>query len=66
MSGMPGASCDDPREVHMHWCGFCGAECLFAAAECETLRIVPPCDRCGEALWRDEIDSLTLPGAAHD
>ncbi len=62
MSGMPGAGCDDPRRIHCHWCAFCGAEVAFTPEECRFLRIVPPCPRCGEQDWRDDIDALTLPG----
>jgi len=28
---------------------------------CRSLIFVPPCKRCGEKDWRDEIESLTLP-----
>ncbi len=61
MAGQPGGGCDDPRGIHPHWCGFCGAQLAFSAAECRQLRIVPPCPRCGETQWRDEIDDLTAP-----
>ena len=60
MSGQPGGGCDDPRESHPHWCGFCGAQLLWDKVMCRALRIIPPCPRCGEKDWRDEIDSLTL------
>ena len=61
MSGQPGAGCDDPRELHTHWCGFCGAKLMFSFDECRLLRFTPPCPRCGETQWRDEIDELTAP-----
>ena len=61
MAGQPGGSCDDPRDVHEHWCGFCGASQAFAAVECRQLVIVPPCPRCGERDWRSEADGLTAP-----
>ncbi len=61
MAGMPGAGCDDPRDVHPHWCGFCGAKLLFSKVECGALIIVPPCLRCGEKQWRSEVDELTAP-----
>lgn len=60
-SGQPGDGCTDPRETHLHWCGFCGAQRDFAKIECKQLRIIPPCLRCGERDWRNEIDSLTAP-----
>lgn len=61
MSGQPGGGCDDPRSIHLHWCGFCGAEQLFAQADCQQLRFVPPCPRCREHGWRSEVDELTAP-----
>lgn len=61
MSGQPGDGCTDPRDVHPHWCGFCGASLLFHQIQCERLVIVPPCGRCGERQWRSEIDELTAP-----
>lgn len=61
MSGQPGDGCTDPRPTHPHWCAFCGAKLLFAQVECQQLRIVPPCPRCGEQQWRDEVDELTAP-----
>jgi hypothetical protein len=61
MSGQPGAGCDDPRDVHTHWCGFCGAQQEFTAIQCQSLRIIPPCPRCGNTDWRDEIDGITAP-----
>lgn len=61
MSRPPGGGCDDPREIHEHWCGFCGAVRAFSSDECRQLRIVPPCMRCGEKDWRDDIDELTAP-----
>lgn len=61
MSGMPGAGCDDPREIHPHWCGFCGAEVTFSALKCQSLYFVPPCPRCGKRDWRNEVDELTAP-----
>lgn len=61
MSGQPGDGCDDPRSIHPHWCGFCGAKQMFAAVQCRQLVIVPPCPRCGEKQWRSEIDELTAP-----
>lgn len=60
VSGQPGGGCDDPRKIHPHWCGFCGAELLFSATQCQRLVMVPPCDRCGKKEWRSEIDGLTL------
>jgi hypothetical protein len=56
MSGRPGDDCGDPREVHPHWCGFCGAQLMFSRVECRQLVIVPPCPRCSCTEWRDEID----------
>lgn len=61
MSGQPGDGCDDPREAHLHWCVGCGAEMLFTRAHCQLLTVVPPCPRCGEKGWRDEVDELTAP-----
>jgi hypothetical protein len=61
MSSRPGAGCNDPRDPHAHWCGFCGAEQWFGTAECRNLLLVPPCLRCGERDWRDDIDELTAP-----
>jgi hypothetical protein len=61
MSGMPGDGCDDPRTTHPHWCGFCGAERLWSAIECQHLRFTPPCPRCGEKDWRSEVDEMTGP-----
>lgn len=61
MTGQPGDGCDDPRPFHIHWCGFCGAELIFSSLECGLLVFVPPCLRCRERQWRDEIDLLTAP-----
>lgn len=61
MSGQPGSGCDDPRDTHSHWCGFCGAKQLFALIQCQSLRIVPRCPRCGEANWRGDVDEITAP-----
>lgn len=61
MSGMPGAGCDDPREIHNHWCGFCGAQLAFSANECRALLVVPPCPRCSEQQWKTDVDELTAP-----
>lgn len=61
MSGQPGAGCDDPRAIHFHWCGFCGAEVAFTSAQCRQLLIVPPCPRCRETDWRSDVDELTAP-----
>lgn len=61
MTGIPGAGCRDPREIHRHWCGTCGAERAFARAECAQLAAVPRCPRCRGTDWRDEIDDLTAP-----
>lgn len=61
MSGVPGAGCDDPRNIHEHWCGFCGAKLAFSRDECRQLRFTPPCGRCGETDWRNDIDELTAP-----
>lgn len=61
MAGRPGDGCDDPREFHPHWCGFCGAKQMFDALDCSQLAIVPPCPRCSGTDWRDEIDELAAP-----
>ncbi len=61
MSGRPGDGCDDPREVHAHWCGFCGAELAFSRTQCAQLVIVPPCPRCQGTDWRTDVDELTAP-----
>lgn len=61
MAGQPGAGCTDPRGIHEHWCGFCGALKAFSRDECRQLVTVPPCPACGEFDWRDEIDELTAP-----
>ena len=61
VSGRPGDGCDDPRTAHPHWCGFCGAKVFFSAVECEQLRMVPPCPRCSEKDWRNDVDELTAP-----
>lgn len=60
-SGQPGDGCADPRDIHPHWCGFCGAQQDFAQVECTSLLIVPPCPRCGERDWRNEVEGLTAP-----
>lgn len=61
MSNQPGDGCEDPREIHYHWCRFCGAVIYFSKVECYSLYEVPPCPRCDEADWGTEIDELTLP-----
>jgi hypothetical protein len=61
VSGQPGAGCDDPREIHNHWCGFCGAQLAFSRIQCQSLIFVPPCARCGERDWRGDVDELTAP-----
>lgn len=61
MSGQPGAGCDDPRDLHTHWCGFCGALLVFTAVWCRTSVIVPPCPRCGSQDWRGDVDELVAP-----
>lgn len=61
MSGQPGGGCDDPRTAHPHWCGFCGAELWFSRVVCQQAIVVPPCRRCGEQQWRNEVDELTAP-----
>lgn len=61
MSGQPGAGCDDPRRIHQHWCGFCGAAQLFSQGQCQQLRMIPPCPRCGEKRWRGDVDEVTAP-----
>lgn len=61
MAGQPGAGCTDPRAIHFHWCGFCGAQLAFTQDGCRGLRIVPSCPRCRETGWRDGIDELTAP-----
>ncbi len=66
MSGQPGGGCDDPRAIHPHWCGFCGAVEVFTAAQCARLRFVPPCTRCREHDWRSEVDELTAPDHRED
>lgn len=60
-SVQPGNGCTDPRSIHRHWCGFCGTQLAFADAECQQLLIVPPCPRCGEQQWRNEVDELMAP-----
>lgn len=61
VSGQPGAGCEDPRGIHPHWCGFCGAKLMFIAVECRQLRVVPRCPRCREIDWRSEVDELIAP-----
>lgn len=61
MSGRPGDGCTDPRDIHDHWCGRCGAVKTFSSIECRQLYAVPRCQRCGSLDWRDEIDELTAP-----
>jgi hypothetical protein len=61
MAGRPGDGCEDPRETHPHWCGFCGAQQVFTALECAHLVIVPPCSRCSGTDWRSEVDELASP-----
>lgn len=61
MIGQPGDGCTDPRSIHPHWCGFCGAQLMFSAIECQALRFVPPCPRCDEKQWRTDVDELTAP-----
>lgn len=61
MSGQPGDGCIDPRGIHPHWCGFCGAERLFSRIECTQLVIVPPCPRCREQQWKSEVDEIVAP-----
>jgi hypothetical protein len=60
-TGQPGAGCDDPRHMHNHWCGFCGAVLVFTRAQCQQLRVVPPCSRCGEQQWRNEVNEIIAP-----
>lgn len=67
MSARPGDGCDDPRQIHPHWCGSCGAELLFSRAQCRQLLLVPPCPRCGELQWWKRgrrVDRPRLPRAA--
>lgn len=66
MSGRPGDGCDDPRDPHLHWCGFCGTELLFTVAKCRFLKLVPPCPRCSSTDWRNEIDKLIAPNYCED
>lgn len=54
VSGQPGDGCTDPRSVHDHWCGFCGALVTFSALMCQRLRVPPCCPRCGERDWRSD------------
>lgn len=61
MAGRPGDGCDDPREIHPHWCGRCGARQMFTSLECTQMVVVPPCPRCGDSDWRNEVDELTTP-----
>jgi hypothetical protein len=61
VTGEPGGGCDDPRSIHLHWCGFCGAALAFTAVECAALQVVPPCLRCGERDWRSDVDEMTAP-----
>jgi hypothetical protein len=61
VTGQPGDGCPDPRAIHPHWCGFCGAQLMFTPIQCRSLIIIPPCSRCGEKQWRNEIDELTAP-----
>jgi hypothetical protein len=61
VSAQPGDGCDDPREIHPHWCGTCGAEQTFSSLECQHLVFVPPCPRCAGTDWRSETDELTAP-----
>lgn len=60
-SGQPGDGCTDPRNIHIHWCGFCGAELAFSSIQCRQLRIVPSCPRCRSTNWRSEVDEMTAP-----
>jgi hypothetical protein len=66
VSGRPGDGCSDPRALHDHWCGFCGAVKTFSAAERQQLIAVPQCLRCGSLDWRDEINELTAPDFRED
>lgn len=43
------------------WCGFCGAILAYSPEVEARMYVVPPCPRCGEKDWRDEIDELTAP-----
>ncbi|MGX1220280.1 hypothetical protein RKD42_001539 [Streptomyces ambofaciens] len=61
MAAQPGDGCDDPRPMHSHWCGICGAQRLFSSEECKLLMVTPPCPRCYGADWRSEVDALTSP-----
>lgn len=60
MAARPGDGCDDPRSVHTHWCGFCGAVLAFSLLECQRLAFVPGCPRCGGTDWRGDVDRLDL------
>lgn len=66
MAGRPGDGCTDPRQIHPHWCGSCGAEQQFSAAQCAQLLIVPPCPRCQGTDWKTEVDELTAPDYRED
>lgn len=61
MTSVPSGGCDDPRNLHHHWCGFCGASLAFSRIQCRQLRFVPPCPRCGEKDWRGDVDELAAP-----
>ncbi len=61
MTGQPGDGCQDGCATHPHWCGFCGAYLMFTDVQCGLLVIVPPCPRCGEKQWRNEVDELIAP-----
>lgn len=65
-AGRPGNGCEDPRDIHPHWCGFCGAQRMLTALECAQLLIVPPCSRCSGTKWRSETDELTAPDYRED
>lgn len=60
-TGRPGDGCDDPREIHAHRCRFCGDRLTFTALECRSLRVVPPCPRCGATVWHhgEQLGNLT-------
>jgi hypothetical protein len=47
--------------IRYEWCGFCGAKLYYSQKQLDQRICAPPCPRCGEKDWRDEMDELTAP-----
>jgi hypothetical protein len=50
-------TCENPRPVHGHWCGWCATGQLFSFETCHDPDARPfRCRTCGSVDWRDEED----------